>query len=91
MTSPKNMRTMAFNLENGGTVHAYSNVNSTILQIRKSTPTEEDILQPSFKVAVSLTPSEALAIASELVLAASHRLKTSNKIPVIKASNEEAV
>jgi len=70
---------MAFTLENGGAVHAYSNENVTILQIRKSKPTEEDILEPSFKVAVSLTPSEALAIASELLIAASHQLKTSHK------------
>ena len=70
---------MAFTLENGGAVHAYSNEDVTILQIRKSKPTEEDILEPSFKVAVSLTPSEALAIASELLLAASHRLKTNHK------------
>lgn len=75
MTTPKNMRAQSFSLKNGGAVHTYSNDETIILQIRHSTPTEEDILQPSFKVAVNLTPQEVLAIASELLLAVSRQIK----------------
>ena len=78
MTTPKNMRAQSFSLKNGGAVHTYSNDETIILQIRHSTPTEEDILQPSFKVAVNLTPQEVLAIASELLLAVSHQIKDSS-------------
>lgn len=80
MATPKNMRSQAFNLNNGGVIHTYINDESILLQIRRSTPTEEDILQPSFKVAVSLTPHEALAIATELLLAVSRQLKDAAQI-----------
>ena len=75
MTTPKNMRSMTFTLKNNGAIHLYSNDEVILLQIRHSTPTEEDILKPSFKVAVKLSPYEALAIASELLAAASRQLK----------------
>jgi len=75
MTTPKNMRAQVFTLKNGGAVHTYSNNDAIYLQIRHSTPTEIDISQPSFKVAVNLSQEEALAIASELLLAVSHQLK----------------
>ena len=78
MTTPKNMRAQTFNLKHGGAIHTYCNDEVILLQIRRSTPTEEDILQPSVKVAVSLSPQEALAIASELLLAVSHQIKDSN-------------
>lgn len=75
MTTPKNMRAQTFTLKNGGAIHTYSNDEVILLQIRRSTPTEEDILQPSVKVAVNLSQQEALAIASELLLAVSRQLK----------------
>ncbi len=75
MATPKSMRAQVFSLNHGGVVHTYINDDAILLQIRKSTPTEEDILQPSFKVAVHLTPQEALAIASELLLAVSRHIK----------------
>lgn len=75
MATPKNMRAQAFNLINGGEIHTYINDESILLQIRRSTPTEEDILQSSFKVAVTLTQCEALALASELLLVVSSQLK----------------
>src|SRR2546423_3303380 len=37
------------------------------LQLRRKVPTQQDILAPSFKVAVSLTEDEALALAAELL------------------------
>ncbi len=77
MSAPKNMRVQNFPQKNGGAVHIYSNNEVILLQIRHSTPTEEDVLQPSFKVAVSLTPAEALAIAGELVTAASRHFQES--------------
>jgi len=75
MSTPKNMRAQNFPLKNGGAVHTYTNDELILLQIRHSTPTEDDVLQPSYKVAVSLTPAEALAIAGELVTAVSHQIK----------------
>src|SRR2546428_10026766 len=37
------------------------------LQLRRKVPTQQDILAPSFKVAVSLTEDETLALAAELL------------------------
>ena len=79
MTTPKNMRAQTFTLKNGGDIHTYSNDEVILLQIRRSTPTEEDILQPSVKVAVNLSQQEALAIASELLLAVSRQLKDASQ------------
>lgn len=79
MTTPKNMRAQTFTLKNGGAIHTYSNDEVILLQIRRSTPTEEDILQPSVKVAVNLSQHEALAIASELLLAVSRQLKDASQ------------
>mgnify|MGYP007094540606 FL=1 len=77
MSTPKNMRAQVFSLNHGGAIHTYINDDAIILQIRKTTPSEEDLLQPSFKVAVSLSPQEAMAIATELLLAVSKHLKDS--------------
>ena len=77
MSTPKNMRAQAFSLNHGGAIHTYINDDAIILQIRKTTPSEEDLLQPSFKVAVNLSPQEAMAIATELLLAVSKHLKDS--------------
>ena len=79
MTTPINMRAQTFTLKNGGAIHTYSNDEVILLQIRRSTPTEEDILQPSVKVAVNLSQQEALAIASELLLAVSRQLKDASQ------------
>jgi len=67
MTNPKGMRTRAFKLAHTGQLHVYSDEQHLILQLRQSMPTEEDVLMPSFKVAVQLTTSEALAVAGELL------------------------
>lgn len=73
------MRTQTFTLKNGGALHIYSNDEVILLQIRRSTPTEEDILQPSVKVAIGLFQEVALAIASELLLAVSRQLKANEQ------------
>ncbi len=67
MTNPKGMRVRVFKLAHPGQLHIYSDAERLILQLRRSTPTEEDALPPSFKVAVQLTTNEALALASELL------------------------
>ena len=75
MASPKGFRNRSFTLEEGSQVMVYSNLEQIILQLRREIPTETDVLQPSFKVAVSLSPSEALGLASELLQAASSQLE----------------
>jgi hypothetical protein len=79
MTTPKNMQAQTFSLKNGGAIHTYCNGEVILLQIRRSTPTEEDILQPSLKVAVKLSQQETLAIASELLLEVSSQLKDASQ------------
>ena len=75
MSNPRNMRTWALPLEEGARVHIYSDSAQILLQLRRSTATEHDVLAPSFKVAVSLAPVDALALAGELLTAASGILK----------------
>lgn len=75
MANPKGFRNRSFTLEEGGQVMVYSNQDQILLQLRREIPTETDVLKPSFKVAVSLTPSEAMGLASELLQAASSQLE----------------
>jgi hypothetical protein len=75
MANPKGFRNRSFALDEGSQVMVYSNQDQIILQVRREIPTETNVLQPSFKVAVSLTPSEALGLASELLQAASSQLE----------------
>ena len=81
MASPKGFRNRSFTLEEGSQVMVYSNLEQIILQLRREIPTETDVLQPSFKVAVSLSPSEALGLASELLQSASSRLEKKETKP----------
>ncbi len=74
MSTPKGMKCSNRKLTNGDRVLIYSDLERIVLQIRHQTPTEENILDPSFKVAVALTPADALLIASELLAAAVPRL-----------------
>lgn len=67
MTTPAGMRHMSFHLEAGDKVFVYSDSTRIFLQLRREVPTQQDILAPSFKTAVSLTEGEALALASELL------------------------
>jgi hypothetical protein len=73
MSTPTGMRCMTFRLENEDKVLVYSDVTHIFLQLRHATPTEQDILTPSFKIAVSLTEGAALALASELISIVANR------------------
>lgn len=70
MPAPKGTRAQAFKLASGDQVHVYSNRERVVLQLRHAVPTLEDMLEPSFKVAVELDAREILAIAGELLTAA---------------------
>jgi len=82
MANPKGYRNRSFTLTEGSQLMVYSNQNQILLQLRREIPTETDVLQPSFKVAVSLTPAEALGLASELLQAASVQLGLKESKPV---------
>jgi hypothetical protein len=74
MATPRGMRTQVIKLAQGAQVHIYSAPDRLVLQLRHSVDTEHDLLAPSFKVAVELTPAEALALASELLRAAAAKV-----------------
>ncbi|HEU5377747.1 MAG TPA: hypothetical protein VFV38_20175 [Ktedonobacteraceae bacterium] len=67
MATPTGKRQKHFPLATGDDVIVYSTVNEIFLQLRREVPTQQDILAPSFKTAVSLTENEALALAHELI------------------------
>jgi hypothetical protein len=64
------MRAVRFTIGSTDRVHIYSDAQRIWLQLRREVPTEHDIAKPSFKVALSLTPEQANAIARELLTAA---------------------
>lgn len=70
MSTPKGMKCLPRTLMTGEKVLIYSDSDHIILQLRRQVPSEERLLEPSFKVAVSLTPAEAMTIASDLLNAA---------------------
>jgi hypothetical protein len=70
MSTPQGMRAWVRSLADSGQVHVYSNADRIVLQMRRAVPTAEDILAPSFKVALQLSAGDALALASELIAAA---------------------
>jgi hypothetical protein len=74
MTNPKGLRSRSFPLEGDGQVMVYSGQDQIFLQLRREVPTETDVLQPPFKVAVSLTQAEALGLASELLQAVANQI-----------------
>ena len=74
MSNPKGMTSRIINVKNQDQVFVYHNAEQIILQLRRQVPTEENILSPSFKVAVELAPVEALALASELLTLAAPRI-----------------
>ena len=73
MPAPKGMRFVPFALGSTDAVHIYSDTNRIWLQLRRDVPTAQDIGKPSFKVALSLTPEQAIAIAGELLTAATRK------------------
>jgi hypothetical protein len=89
MSTPKGMKCSNRKLTNGDRVLIYSDREQIVLQIRHQTPTEENLLDPSFKVAVALSPADALLIASELLAAAVPRLTISEEQMTIATNGEE--
>jgi hypothetical protein len=79
MSTPKGMKCSNRRLVNGDRVLIYSDQERIVFQIRHQTPTEENLLDPSFKVAVTLSPADALLVASELLAAAVPRLTTAEQ------------
>jgi hypothetical protein len=74
MSTPKGMRSTPVSLQTGDRVLIFSDPGQIVLQLRRQVQTEHEVLSPSFKVAVALTPIEAMSIASELLNVASVRL-----------------
>jgi len=72
--TPKGMRPQSFSVKNGDAVLVYSNGEKLYLRIRRTVATEVSIGDPSFKVAVELSATDALAIAGELLGAAARAL-----------------
>ena len=67
------MRFVPFAIGSTDAVHIYSDAQRIYLQLRRDVPTEHDIAKPSFKAALSLTPEQAIAIAGELLTAATRK------------------
>lgn len=74
MSTPKGVKCSNRKVANGDRVLIYSDRERIVLQLRHQTPTEEDLLTPSFKVAVTLSPADALLIAHDLLAIAVPRL-----------------
>ncbi len=70
MPAPKGVRVQAFKLASGGQVQVYSSRERVVLQLRRTVPTPDDVLEPSFKVAVALNAQEIMALTRELLVAA---------------------
>ena len=64
------MRVVPFAINTTDAVHVYSDSNRIWLQLRRDVPTLQDIGKPSFKSALNLTPVQAIALAGELLTAA---------------------
>lgn len=75
MATPKGTRTQRIPTKSGEAVHIYSTPSQIVLQLRKEVPTELDFTAASFKVAVTLTPAEALSVAGELLAVAAEQVK----------------
>ena len=85
MPAPKGMRFVPFAIGSTDAVHVYSEVGRIQLQLRRDVPTESSIAKPSFKVALTLTPEQAIAVATELLNAATRKVPQTNgavKAPV---------
>jgi hypothetical protein len=76
------MKCLSHTLASGDRVLLYTDANRIVLQMRRQVPTEEDLLAPSFKVAVSLNAIEAAQLAEDLLGAALAQLHTREQAPV---------
>jgi len=77
MSNPKGMRTVHFSVSDTDAVHVYSDPGKVWLQLRRYIPTSIDLGTSSFKSTLCLSPAQAIAIAGELLTAATQQLKTS--------------
>ena len=75
MATPAATRCISFKLGELEGVCVYSNTKGIQLQIRMSVPTEQDIIATWLKVAVNLTPADALKLAGARLTAAGTMLK----------------
>jgi hypothetical protein len=75
MATPKGTRSQRFLLKSGDAVHIFSNAQAITLQLRREVPSEVDVAATSFKASVVLSPSDAIAVAGELLTAAAMQLK----------------
>lgn len=80
------MRAITFSVNNTDAVHVYSDPQRIWLQLRRDVPTQQDIGKPSFKAALSLTPAQAIAIAGELLTAAT-RYQTTLPAPPAQSND----
>lgn len=71
MATPKGTRAVKVSISATDSVHVYSDEHRIWLQLRRDYPTESKIEATSFKAAVIITAKQALAIAGELLTAAS--------------------
>ena len=72
---------MPFTLNATDAVHVYSDAQRIWLQLRRDVPTVQSIARPSFKIAMSLTPEQAIAIAGELLTAATRKSPPPTNMP----------
>ena len=83
MSTPKDMKCHPRMLVSGEQVFLYSNMSQIVLQLRRQVPTEEDLLRPSFKVAVSLTVLEAAQLARDLLSVALPQLQEGFQVKML--------
>lgn len=82
MATPKGTRDLNIPLNATDAVHVYSNERRIWLQLRRDIPTTQDIGKPSFKVALSLTHNQAIALAKELLTAAMASTAVTEKVEI---------
>lgn len=66
MATPKGTRSYRLPVGETDAVHVYSNTEGIWIQLRRLVATEDDISNPSFKVALELTPEIARLLGAEL-------------------------
>ncbi len=69
MSTPRGMKCVTRTMSTGDRILLYSNAEQLVLQMRRNVATEEELLAPSFKVAVSLSTPDAVWLAGELLTA----------------------
>ncbi|MCU0798027.1 MAG: hypothetical protein MUF31_19070 [Akkermansiaceae bacterium] len=75
MATPKGIRAKSIPINATDAVHIYSDSTKIWLQLRREHPTEDDIGITSFKAALRITPTQAIAIAGELLSVAAAQQK----------------